>query len=124
MEITETLNVDYIIKGLALYFTPINSLSNKKKRWAVECKPRGLKVRLYVAFLIGLNKYLDSFPGATLSDKIGVTELNEILLNSMPNSWYNQAYVQGFDCGYISFKKAVNMFEHMDIPESIYEGVV
>ena len=113
MEITETLNVDYIIKGLALYFTPINSLSNKKKRWAVEWKPRGLKVRLYVAFLIGLNKYLDSFPGATLYDKIGVTELNEILLNSMPNSWYNQAYVQGFDCGYISFKKAVNMFDKM-----------
>ena len=33
-----------------------------------------------------------------MDDKIGVTELNEILLNSMPNSWYKQAYVQVFYC--------------------------
>ena len=51
-------------------------------------------------------------------------DLNEILLNSMPNSWSKQAYVQGFDCKYITFKNIVNMFEHMDIAETIYEGVV
>ena len=34
------------------------------------------------------------------------------------------AYVQGFDFDTISFKKAVNMFEHMKIAESIYESVV
>ena len=33
-------------------------------------------------------------------------------------------YTQGFDCESISFKKSVNMFEKMDIAESIYEGVV
>ena len=55
---------------------------------------------------------------------MGVTELNEILLNSMPNIWSNQSYVQVFDCEYISFKKYVNMFEQMDIAESIHEGVV
>ena len=59
-----------------------------------------------------------------MADKIGVTELNEILLNSMPNSWYKQAYVQGFDCEYILYKKAVNMFEHIEIAEIVYEGVV
>ena len=35
-----------------------------------------------------------------------------------------QAYVQGFDCEFISFKKVVNMFDGMEIIESIYEGVV
>ena len=33
----------------------------------------------------------------------------------MPNIWSKQAYVQGFDCEYIQFKKSVNVFERMDI---------
>ena len=57
-----------------------------------------LTIRRYAARLIDLNEYLASFLGATLTDKIGVTELNGILLNRMPNSWSKQAYVQGFDC--------------------------
>ena len=56
--------------------------------------------------------------------KISVTELNEILLNSMPNRRSKQAYVQGFYCESITFKKAVDRFEHVEIAESIYEGVV
>ena len=74
--------------------------------------------------MIDLKKYLALFPGETLYNKIGVTELNEILLNSMTNSWSRKAYVQVFDCEYIAFKKAANMFEHMEIAESIYEVVV
>ena len=42
----------------------------------------------------------------------------------MPNSWSRQFYVQGFYWEYITFKNAVNMFEHMEITESIYKGVV
>ena len=42
----------------------------------------------------------------------------------MPNRWSRQAYVQGFDCEYINSKKVVNMFERMEIDDSIYEGVV
>ena len=42
----------------------------------------------------------------------------------MPNSWSKQAYVQGFDCEYITFKKSVNMFERMEIAKSIYKVVV
>ena len=38
----------------------------------------------------------------------------------MHNSWYNQAYVKVFDCEYIIFKEAINIFEHMEISESIY----
>ena len=76
-------------------------------------KLRSLRVRNYGVRLIDMNKYLASFPGANLDDKIGVTELNKILLNSMPTSWSKQAYTQGFDCESIYFKKSVNMFEHM-----------
>ena len=42
----------------------------------------------------------------------------------MPNSWSRQAYVQGFDCKSITFKKTVYMFERMEIFEPIYKGVV
>ena len=59
-----------------------------------------------------------------MNDKIGVTEINKIILNSMPSSWYKQAYVQGFYCESIYFKYSVNMFERMEIPKSIYEDVV
>ena len=70
-------------------------------------KPCGLKVRKYADRLIGLNEYLDFFPGETLMKKNGVTKLNEILPNSMPNSWSKQAYAQGFDCGSITLLKVV-----------------
>ena len=65
-------------------------------------KTRTLTVRRYAARLIDINEYLESFPRANLTDKIGVTELNEILLNSIPNSRSKQAYVQGFDCEYMT----------------------
>ena len=87
-------------------------------------KPRRLTVRRYAARLIDINEYLASFLRETLNDKIGITELNGILLNSVPKIWYKQAYIQGFDCESIAFKKAVNMFEHIETADSIYEGVV
>ena len=74
-------------------------------------KTRGLKVRRYAAPLIDLHDYLAFFHGDTLSNKIDVTEFNEIILNIIPNSWYKQAYVQGFGCESILFKKSINMFE-------------
>ena len=66
---------------------------------------RSITVRIYAARLIDLNDFLASLPGSTLSDKIGVTKLNEILLNSMPNSWSKQAYLQGFECESVLFKE-------------------
>ena len=42
----------------------------------------------------------------------------------MPNIWSKLVYVQDFSYESISFKKYVNMFEHTEITESIYEGVV
>ena len=42
----------------------------------------------------------------------------------MPNIWSRQAYVRGFGCESFTFKKYINMFEHMEIAESIYKCVV
>ena len=42
----------------------------------------------------------------------------------MPTIWYKQAYLQGFDCESITFKKAFNMFKRIEIAKSIYKGVV
>ena len=36
-----------------------------------------------------------ALPGAKSSDNIGEWELNEIILNSIPNRWSKQAYVKG-----------------------------
>ena len=55
---------------------------------------------------------------------MGEIELSEMLLNSMPNIWSKQAYVQVFGCKSINFNKAFNMFECMFIAVYIYEGVV
>ena len=49
-------------------------------------KPRGLKVRGYAARLVGLNEYLTVLPGANISDKIFVTELNDFFQTVCPTS--------------------------------------
>ena len=112
VEIGTPLTAETIILGLGAYFLPVNSLYNQKPAMQRGTrKPHGLKVRLYVACLIDFNKYLDSLPGEMLSEKIFITELNEITLNSMTISWSNQAYVKVFYYKPITLKKAVNMFE-------------
>ena len=104
---TETLlDVDYLVRGLAWFFPPVNSLSQQNRAIRRYMKnSRSLKGRRYAAHFIDLNEYLASFPGATMVDKMGGTELNEIPLNSIPNTCSKQACVQGFDCENISFKK-------------------
>ena len=77
VEGTETLNVDYIIRGLSHYFLPVNLLSKQKYAMRLGMKKTlSLTARRYAARLIYLKKYLVSFPGATLNHKIGVTTLN------------------------------------------------
>ena len=51
-----SLTVDYLLKGLAWYFFPVNLLT-KQKRAMYRCmkKTRSLKVRRYSARLIDLN---------------------------------------------------------------------
>ena len=57
-----------------------------------------LRVRRYYACIIEPNEHLDEFYRGKASDKIGKTELNKILLNTIPNGWNKKAYIQGFDC--------------------------
>ena len=122
---TENLNVDYIIRGLAQYPPPVNFLSKYKHAMRRRMKKMCiLIVRRYAVHLIDLNEYLASFKGMNLTGKMGVTKLNETPLKSIPNTCYKHAYVQGFDCESIDLKKAVNMFERMEMAESIFEGVV
>ena len=117
--------MDYYIKVLALYFPPVKFLSKQKRAMRHGIKKMcSLKLRHYVARLIGMNEYLASFLEMTLADKMDVTELDDIILNIIRTSWYKQAYVQGFDFKFILFKKAVNMFEHMEIAEYICVVVV
>ena len=79
--------------------------------------PCGLKVRRCTDFMIYLNEYLSVFPGAKASDKTCETELNEILLNIMPNIWNSQAHVQGFDCETINkiYKTCLNACKYQNI---------
>ena len=51
-------------------------------------------------------------------------KLNNFLFNIMPNGWINQEYVHVFYCQSINFNKEVNIFEGIDILESIYEGIL
>ena len=84
---TTTDNLNLISLVLGTYCFPVNGMSKQNRATHRRMrKPRGLKVRRCAAPLIGLNEYLDTFPGAKKSNKICDTELNEILLNSMPNS--------------------------------------
>ena len=60
-------------------------------------EPCSLNGGRYVARVIDLNEYLSSFPGEKAGGKTYETELNEILLNSIPKSWSRQVYALGFD---------------------------
>ena len=40
-----------------------------------------------------------------MTDKIGMTELNKILFNSMPRNWSKQTHAYGFDSESINFKR-------------------
>ena len=73
--------------------------------------------------MVVINECLDIILGQR-KVKIGGTELNEIILYSISNGWSRQAYYLGLYFKAVIFKQAINMFDNMEIPESIYEGVV
>ena len=101
-----------MILVLGTYFFPVNVLSKKKRVMSHRMrKIRGLKVTRYTACLIYLNEYLAVLPGAKISLKNCVTEINENPLNVMLYIYSNQACLQGFNREYFTLKSAVNMFE-------------
>ena len=79
--------MDYYIKGLVFYFPPVNFIPKQKCAMCSRMKkPQSIKLRRYATPFIDMNEYLYSFLWAALNDKIDATELNNILLNSLPNS--------------------------------------
>ena len=117
---TTMIHLNPIILGLGAYFLTINALPKQKCAMHRGMRsPRELKVRCYAPHNIDPNEYLAAFHGAKAHEKISETKMNEIILNSMPNIWSKKLHVQGFYCEYITFKKAKNMFECMEIAESI-----
>ena len=54
--------------------------------------------------MVDINEYLDVLPRINVSDTIGKTKMNNILLNSMLNGWSNQDYVQDINCETDIFK--------------------
>ena len=94
---TTTADLKHTILCLGMYISPINVVSKKKRVMRRGMRtPHGLKVRRYAAHMIELIVYLDAFPGAKESDKVGKTELNEIILNGMPNGLRSKSFIQGF----------------------------
>ena len=91
---TTKTNSNLFIFGLGTSFTPIAVLPKKKRVmiWVIR-NPRELKARLYAAHIIELNEYLSIFPVEKASRKIVERELNEIILNNIPNLWSRQDYV-------------------------------
>ena len=84
-------NLTSIILGLGTYFLPVNVLPNKKRAMPRRMStPWGLKVRCYYAFPIDIKNYVGVLPDAKEKDKICMAELDEFLLNSIPNIWNRQ----------------------------------
>ena len=72
------------------------------KRKSARCAGDWVIRRRYADSMININEHLDALPVAKESEKNSETELNEIILNSMTNVLSKKAYVQGFDCEYIT----------------------
>ena len=83
-----------------------------------------MKVRRYAAYLINLNDYLDDLKVSKASDKIGETELNEILLKMMQSVWIKQEYMQSFYCENITKNMLIGLNACKLRTKLFYEGVV
>ena len=66
-----------------------------------------VKGRRYASHMIKLNEYLDVFMVSNLNKTIGETELNGILLHSMPSIWGKKDFIQGLDIEAFTFKKEI-----------------
>ena len=91
--------------GFSYVLFPINELSQKKCEICHGMRNiHKSRLGCYAPSKVELNGYLTVLPGGKENDKIGETEVNKIPLNSMPNRWIKQAYIQVFYCETITFK--------------------
>ena len=103
---TTMAHLNWVILGLGPWFFPVKAFSKQTSSMRRGMREsHELELRCYAYYIIYINYYLASFPWEKSIDKIGDTELNEIVYNSMPNIWIKQAYVQVFDFKTINFKR-------------------
>ena len=71
-----------------MYLFSIDVLSKQKisMKHGVR-KPGELMFRHYAAHMVKLNKHLAVFTGSNTDNKNIETEINDILLHSIPNGW-------------------------------------
>ena len=122
VEIANPLTAEAIFRISCILFHWIFVYKQKHKMLCRTRNPRGLKVRRYGTCLVDLNEYLALFHGAKLIEKNGITELNKVDFNSMPNSCSTQMCL-GIWLWVYYFKNDINIIERMEIVESSYKDV-
>ena len=87
-------HLKFIQEGLLSYFFTINALSKQKRemRRAMH-KPQDIPFKCFSTRITELNNYLPLFLRYSTTKKIPPEELNEILLNAVPNGWAKQVYL-------------------------------
>ena len=82
-----------------------------------------LKVRRYAASMIDINEYLDAFPGSNWSEKLMRRNWKKSFWTVFQTYWSSKLVGRVFIVKMLLLK-SVNMFERMEIDETIYESVV
>ena len=71
----------------------------------------------------GTNEYISPFTGLDISNKFNEDNINNIILNYVPNGGLNQSYIQGFEFNSEPFNMATKISEWMETPEQVLKGV-
>ena len=85
-------------------------------------KPRALPIKRLVALLTELNNYQLLFPESNTSNNMEEGEINEIILHTIPDSWAQTTYLQGWNFKSRGYWDTHEMFEHMETAEQVYKG--
>jgi hypothetical protein len=107
-----------VMQGLTTYFLPTHALSTQKRfmrRYLL--KPRGSKIREFIARLHELNAYLIQFPPFAANQQFSDEEIAELLEHSLPASWQRQMTVHGISSTQNSVIDIVEFGERLETLE-------
>ena len=83
---TTNNHLKLIQEGLLECLFPINAISKKKRTMRrVMRKPQSMTFKHFASRLTKINNFLPIFPVSDTSKKMEMGELNEIILNAVPN---------------------------------------
>ena len=68
-------------------------------------------MKIFSEQLKELKNCLSLFPGSYDSKNMEDEELNDGLIQAIPNGWSNQAYIQGWDVEVSTYCKTHNIFD-------------